>query len=284
MTNVFVRETRLTHPAAVQLTLPPGLDESYLTEYRRLWHDEICQCAEPWDRRGYCPILPCGCPEDWPCPCGCHRLISCPSPDLCRYRIIHLKGAEQTRAVREWMALDLCICPFVMPRQFRDYYLAQKLPLLGTLIGDLFAVRNWRSRRRYKLYRCPCGAYFSEPAVRELGLCSESQWKRKGYPRFRDRSTSYRLDVATAKLGIIKPVQNPDGSWRYHTYTPIRVGPPPRAWIWRAFYDHARQRYEPGLWSVDLFPISDIDTDFLDLTAEQCLKILDRMHSKGDAE
>lgn len=35
------------------------------------------------------------------CPCGCKQLITCPGGQLCRARIMRLKGNQQAKAVRE---------------------------------------------------------------------------------------------------------------------------------------------------------------------------------------
>jgi hypothetical protein len=172
------------------------------------------------------------------------------------------------------MRLGLCICLFPLKRQYKHVHEHDGLPLIEALAP----IRNWRARRRYKLIHCPCGAFFSEDAVRDLGLFSESQWKRSGFPRFKDRSQPYYIDPKTARAKLYWGRQLPDGTWVSLTHK--RYGPPPRGRIWRAFYDHAKKRYEMGLWSVDLFTVEDIDTSYVDLTTEQCLKILDSMHPK----
>jgi hypothetical protein len=174
--------------------------------------------------------------------------------------VLHLMGAEQTRAVREWMRLGLCICPFLLKGMYcllegrRSYEYRE--PCLLTNIAPAL---NWSARRRRKLVQCPCGAFFSNDAARELGLCSESEWKRAGFPRFKLRDQPYEITA---------PIKN---AWHRH----VRRGPQPRARIWRAFYDFPSKRFTWGLWSVDLFTVEDIDTDYVQLTTQQCLEIVE---------
>ena len=53
------------------------------------------------------------------CSCGCGRLQLCPGWSLCRTRILELTGLDETKAVKAWMKLGLCICEFVIKNRDR---------------------------------------------------------------------------------------------------------------------------------------------------------------------
>jgi hypothetical protein len=250
-----------------------------MNDYRHLWHNQHCKCQEEGEEftcgQEHCTVLPCGCVADtcihddrdgslmymgWKCQCGCGQVLRCPSEDLCFMRILHLPGREQTKAVKKWMSLGLCVCELVLAAEWsrhRNKYAS----------GVGFVYRNWRASRRRKLVQCPCEAYFANDIVRGLGLLSESEWKRLGY----------------AKLmpGEKYPVRDPHhfhffgGQYR-------RTGPPPRGRVWRPFYEPRSKRFEGGVHSVDLFSAADINRAAFLMTSEQCLKNLDRFFSNKE--
>jgi hypothetical protein len=256
----------MTHPGVTGILVPPAYEE-YLDEYRRLWHDDRCDC----DGEGECQLQHCGCPVGWVCPCGCGQVIDCPSRELCRHRILHLTGAEQTRAVKAWMKLGLCVCMFVLKRE----YVRMGNPTGPiSLVEEVSPIRNWRAERRRKLIQCPCGAYFDNATVRLMGLRSESEWKRVGFGKFLDRSDLYYIDHQTAAWrSPCWVLVLPDGSRRPLTHR--RYGPKPKARVWRPFWDSQSKRFKTGLWSVDLFSADQIDPSKYLLTIEQCLKGLE---------
>jgi hypothetical protein len=130
---------------------------------------------------------------------------------------------------------------------------------------------NWSAKRRRKLVRCPCGAYYDNAAVRALGLYSESEWKRKGYAKLKP-GPKYYLDPETAKRTGLAVVV---GKGRPVTH--IRRGPRPVARVWRPFYEPRPKRFEDGIYSVDLFSVNEIDTGKFQLTREQALRVLEKM-------
>lgn len=232
----------------------------------RLDHDERCDIPD-CPRGDDCPLLPCGCRKPgYACPCGCRTVIICPSKELCRERIAALTGAEETKAVRAWMGLGLCICSFVVRNRCR---------CMGSVSDYQFwkASGNWSCSRRKRLVRCPCGAYFDNDTVRSLGLYSESEWRRMGYEKFQPGETYY-LDPAVARWKCRWRVfVMPDGSRPPMTHR--RDGPKPVARIWRPFYDRRRRRFEAGLGSVDLFSADQIDMAKWVPTTEQALRHLE---------
>lgn len=209
------------------------------------------------------------------CACGCHQTVICPGGDLCRARIMRLKGRTETAAVREWMRRGLCICPFVLKNYERP---------LGNLSDYAYTKSsgNWSASRRRKLVQCPCGAFFCNDTARAAGLYSESEWKRKGYDHFRQTGpdiSRYYLDPITAnrrsRYGFRRVL--PDGSLCQFTH--VRTGPQPTARIWRAFYEPSNCRWERGVHSVDLFSADAIDLTRFLLTRQQVIAL-----SEGDQE
>lgn len=188
-----------------------------------------------------------------------------------------LKGRAETAAVKEWMRRGLCICPFVIKNYARNDFKRHLTDYAYTKASG-----NWSAARRRKLVRCPCGAYFCNDTARAAELYSEREWEKKGYGHFRqtgDDVTRYYLDPSTAKrqiyFGMVRV--SPDG--RRFPFTHVRTGPPPKARIWRAFYEPTNRRWEKGVHSVDLFSAAEIDLTRFLLTRQQVISLLD-----GDRE
>lgn len=215
------------------------------------------------------------------CACGCEQILRCPGGRYCRARIFKLGGFLQTKAVREWMRLGLCVCPFVVKNYDRPSGDARDAVRLSDYAFNK-ASGNWSASRRRKLIRCPCGAYFCNDAARAAGLYSESEWARRGYPHFRrkgDDVSRYYLDPLTSSRTPYYGRRRvlPNGS--DCPFTHVRRGPQPTARIWRAFYEPRTQRWEQGIHSVDLFTVEQMDLSRFELSAKQAIALMD-----GDKE
>ncbi len=157
-------------------------------------------------------------------------LLHCPSPTLCFERVIHLDGMEETKAVRGWMSLGLCVCNFVRKRDCKLH--------VGTVCVGNEDFRNWRASRRRKLIRCPgCGTYFDNDTVRKMGLRSESEIKRLGYKL--NPGPMYYLDPETAVRRFALRYVRILPTGERVPFTHVRHAPQPVAKIWRPFYSEA---------------------------------------------
>jgi hypothetical protein len=229
----------------------------FTAELDRLRHDQLCVIPD-CERGPDCPLLPCTCQKQYRCPCGCKQIVACPGGNLCRQIVSRLRGWPQTKAVRQWMAAGLCVCPLVIPG------------ILKSQPGHEPDWRNWSARRRRKLGRCPgCGAYFANELVRGQGLYSESEWRRLGYPKFIP-GPKYYLDPDVAKY--VNAFQSCAATGLPLTH--VRHGPQPAARIWRPCYDRRSRRFDRGIWSVDLFSLDMMDQSKRVLTLDQCLSLV----------
>lgn len=213
--------------------------EEYQAEYDRLGHDDDCE--------GKCGHQ---------CLCGCGTTITCPGGDICRLRIQRLCGWEETRAVRLWMKMGLCVCEFVVKN--REPF------QIGPPLSDrqyTKGIGNWSARRRRKLVRCPCGAYYDNDTVRALGLFSESEWKRQGFPFF--------------KNGVRHYLPNAKKRAAFSNLPHVRIAPAPVARIWRPFYSPQSRRFEKGLASVDLFSADQVDFEQFVLSDKLAVALMD---------
>jgi hypothetical protein len=217
-------------------------------------------------------MLECGCPDTGSkCRCGCHTTLICPGKRLCRKRILALTGAEETKAVRAWMELGLCICGFVIKNLRRGVGTWRSRRAMPDR-DYTKASGNWSAKCRRKLVRCPCGAYFDNQAVHALGLLSESEWKRRGYPNFKPGAKDYvDADVARWTSPFARR-RLPDGSTKPITHVRRAT---PVARIWRPFYDFRTQRFCTGVYSVDLFGPDQVDFSRPLMSLEQALKIVE---------
>ena len=257
-TGERIRERRHQEKADREIVLAgltPEEIEECRREYDRLSHDDDCE-----GKHGH------------KCECGCGQVIVCPGGDLCRMRIMHLTGLAETKAVRAWMRLGLCVCGFVVKNRCRhrvgriDLHEIGYFDVAGVVSDRIYAkaAGNWSARRRRKLVQCPCGAYYDNDTVRALGLLSESEWARKGYRRFNGGERHY--------------IANPKKFAPYSHLPHVRVAPAPIARIWRPFYEPSVRRFEKGLASVDLFSSDQIDQSHFLLSPQQAAALVN-----GDA-
>jgi hypothetical protein len=108
-----------------------------------------------------------------------------------------------------------------------------------------------------------------------MGLFSESEWNRLGYPKLKPGQKYYIDDVTAKWKNPFIFLKFPDESTRPVTH--VRSGPQPVVRIWRPFYDFRSKFFEAGIYFVDLFGAHQIDLAKYELTREQALKMLDDM-------